>query len=398
MSAWVLLSVGVVLAATATTAGVGAAAVRRVDLYRWVARRRSVGVAAGTLLSRPGRVFRAANGLAATGVLLAALGLAAIVARLPLPLAAGTVLLVAVPLLLVMAYALPRAIGRRWPETLVQGLVPWLRRLGVVFAPLAPRSAEAGERAVINAHTQAGDAETVLGSDELTVLSGVLAFTERPVREVMTPRTNIAAVREGASLEEVGRLFADSGYSRIPICRESLDNIIGMIYAFDLLKITPGSELPVRPVASAPASKHCADLLYEMQRERQQFAVVLDEYGGTAGIVTFEDLLEELVGEIFDEYDGRSYAERPMAELVEATGATPAEEIAARFEIALPADAETVGGMLARAAGRIPQTGERYTLAGLEFDVLAATPNRLERVLIRRGPVTPVALERGDHA
>lgn len=232
-------------------------------------------------------------------------------------------------------------------------------------------------------------ADELLETEELTVLSGVLAFSERSVREVMTPRTDVVAVREGAALEEIVRLLAESGYSRIPVYRESLDNIVGMVYAFDVLKIEPGAALPLRPVATAPASKRCADLLFEMQRQRRHFAVVLDEYGGTAGIATFEDLLEELVGEIFNEYDVRAIDEGPSVDLVEATGTTPLDEVETRFGVDFGVQVETVGGLLARAAGRIPRAGERFAAGGLEFDVLRATPNRVEEVLIRRG-VAPV--------
>jgi len=165
-----------------------------------------------------------------------------------------------------------------------------------------------------------------------------------------------------------------------------------------LLKVTPAAELPLRQVTTAPGSKPSADLLFEMQRERRQFAVVLDEYGGTAGIVTFEDLLEELVGEIFEEYDSRTQGDGVGSDVVEASGATETEEIAARFHVALPAGSETIGGLLARAAGRIPQAGERYLLGGLEFDILTATPVRLERVLVRRGPVRSISLERQERS
>lgn len=404
MSTWLLLGGGSLVAAAAMTVAVGTAALRRVDLYRWVAQGRRGAAAAGAVLASPGRIHRAATGVVAVGILLASMGLPPAVARLPLQshesqwLALITVVFVAVPLLLVIVYSIPRALGRRWPESVVAFGVPWMQRWASVFAPLTPTPAQPRRRAALNALLQARNAEELLDSEELTVLSGVFAFTERPVREVMTPRTDIIAVREGASLEEVGQLLADSGYSRIPVYRDSLDNITGMIYAFDLLRIVPGAELPLRPVTIAPAPKRCADLLFEMQRERRQFAVVLDEYGGTAGIVTFEDLLKELVGEIFDEHDAPPHSERPAPEIVEASGATPVEEIAARFAVALPADAETVGGLLARAAGRIPRAGERYAVAGLEFDILSSSPTRVERVLIRHGPVLVIDLVSGGAA
>ena len=133
-----------------------------------------------------------------------------------------------------------------------------------------------------------------------------------------------------------------------------------------------------------------------MQRDRRQIAVVLDEYGGTAGLVTLEDLLEELVGEIFDEFDAASAHADGGPGVLEVNGATRVDEVAARFEVLLPEQAETIGGLLTRAAGRIPRAGERYLLAGLEFDVLEATPNRLERVVIRRGSVPAVSLDGGS--
>ncbi len=392
MSEWLLLGAGILVGGTAMTVAVGAAALRRVDLYRWVAQGRPGAAAAGAVLAAPARIHRMTTGVAAAGALIASLALPIIAAELPLWLALATVIFVAVPIVLVLTYALPRAIGRRWPETVVTLGVPWAHRLTRVVASFFPAGPDRHPRAILNALLHRRDAEELLDTWELNVLSGVLAFTERPLREVMTPRTDIVAVREGASLEEVGRLLRDSGYSRIPVYRDSLDNIIGMIYAFDLLRIAPGAELPLRPVTIAPAAKRCAELLFEMQSERHQFAVVLDEYGGTAGIVTFEDLLEELVGEIFDEYDAPAAGQQPAADVVEATGATTVESISARFEVALPVDAETVGGLLARAAGRIPRTGERYALAGLEFDVVSATPNRVERVLVRAGPVRVVNL------
>ncbi len=393
MSAWVVLGLGLGLVTTGMTAAVAAAAVRRIDLYRWVVHARPGAAAASALLGAPGRLPRAASGLVAAGALAVGLGLAPALARLPLGFSAGLTFLLAVPLIVILGYAVPFAVGRRWPEPIVRRTARWLDRAAWLLAPLAPGRTDTRTRAPLATLVQGPDAEAYLDTDELTVLAGVQAFTERPVREVMTPRTEIIAVREGAPLEEVARTVSESGYSRLPVYRDSLDNIIGMLYAFDLLKIAPGAELPLRPVVMTPTSKTCADLLFELQRERRQLAVVLDEYGGTAGIATFEDLLEELVGEIFDEYDAPLTGEGGAEDLAEVSGATPAADIAARFDITLPGQAETVGGLLARAAGRIPRAGDRYRLAGLEFDVLAASPTRVQRVLIRRGPVPVVHLQ-----
>ena len=396
MSGPVLFALGSIGSAVGILAGAAASAVRRVDLYRWAAGRQPGASAAANLLHAPDRIVRTAKALATAGVVLVGTGLAAAVARVPVLLQIALVALVAVPLLLVLGYAVPRALGRRWPEGIVRRTVPWLQRLAGVLSPVYLRglvSAEEGEEQ----KPESLSSDVAPGPElELTALSGVVAFTERPLREVMTPRTEIVAVREGASVEDVARRFMEAGYSRLPLYRESLDNVVGMVYAFDLLKITPGAVMPVRPIATAPASKRSAELLFEMQRDRRQVAIVLDEFGGTAGMVTLEDLLEELLGEIFDEHDGSTEAASAARRTLEAPGTVPVEDVEAGFGVALPHAAETVGGMLARLVGRIPVAGERFAVGGLEFDVLAANPNRVERVFIRRTPVSAVRLEQGE--
>jgi CBS domain containing-hemolysin-like protein len=226
------------------------------------------------------------------------------------------------------------------------------------------------------------------------MVGGVMTFTERPVRELMTPRTDIVAVSEDDTLGDISAVFAQSGYSRLPVYRGTLDEIVGMLHAFDLFKLKPGDPLPIRPVANAPASRTCGNLLLDMQRERRHLAVVLDEFGGTLGIVTFEDLLEQLVGEVFDEDEGTTaQAARSGPILFEADGALPIAAIEERFEQSLPsAETSTAGGLLAELAGRIPLAGERFLIRGLEFEVLQASPTRVERVLIRRGPPSPIVL------
>jgi CBS domain containing-hemolysin-like protein len=234
-----------------------------------------------------------------------------------------------------------------------------------------------------------------VGEEEIVVLAGVLTFTERAVREVMTPRTQIVALDESATAYAAATRFTESGYSRLPVFRESLDHITGMVYVFDVLKVEGTDRLPVRPVLAVPASRRCADLLFDMQRERRQLAVVLDEFGGTAGIVTLEDLLEELVGEISDETDRPMAESLPVPDLLDVTGTERVSEIAARFRVDLPGDRETVGGLLAKALGRIPRTGERVVLGGLEFDVLSATPTRVERVVVRAAAAGTVTVVKG---
>ncbi|GIW50867.1 MAG: hypothetical protein KatS3mg081_0222 [Gemmatimonadales bacterium] len=390
MTGWLLLLGGAVLATLGTTAGVGAAAVSRMELSRWVSQRLRGARVAGVLLGAPGRIMAATNFAATAGTLLAALGLAEVLGDLPPPALGATVVLFAVPLFGALTYALPRALARRWPQPVVRVAVPWFDRLGLLLSPLLPGAA--AERPELKSLLPGGEGSDWFERGELEVLAGLMAFTERPVREIMTARTEIVAVEEGLAPREVAQIFADSGYSRLPVYRESLDNIVGMIYVFDLLKVTPGGTLRIRPVVTVPSSKACADLLFEMQRERKYFAVVLDEYGGTAGIVTLQDLLDALVEGIFGQIAEEEGAASEVPQILEADGGMRIADLAARFQAELPSGAETVAGLLIRALGRIPRPGERFVYRGLEFDVLEASPSRVQRVLVRRAPVQEIVL------
>jgi magnesium and cobalt transporter len=208
----------------------------------------------------------------------------------------------------------------------------------------------------------------------------------------MTPRTDIVAIAEDATKAEISQAFSQSGYSRLPVYRGTLDEIVGMLHAFDLFRVQQGSPLPVRPVAMAPASRACGDLLIDMQRERRLMAVVLDEYGGTAGIVTLDDLLESIVGEIVDD-DEPGAAAGTGPGVFETDGSASREAIEARFETRLPPGrSASIGGLLVELAGRIPGPGERFVMGGLELDVVQASPTRVERILIRTTPPPAIAL------
>jgi CBS domain containing-hemolysin-like protein len=390
MMAWLLVGIGLGVGAIGTTVAVGAAAVSRVELTRWISRRLRGAAVASTLLARPGQLLRVATAVGALGILIAGFGVTALVpSQVATVGAVALILILVLPAVSVVTYGVPRVIGHRWAEPVVRRARPWMERVGLLLRPLMPGFGHA-RRADLAEVLRVGGAEDFLEPGEVNVISGVLDFTRRPVRDVMTPRPDIVALPEGASIQEVGQMFAESGYSRLPVYRESLDRIVGMIHAFDLLKVTPGSELPVRPVTITPGSKPCADLLLELQHDRRQLAIVLDEFGGTDGIVTFEDLLELLVGDIFEEV--ASDSGEGSGSVLEVGGDASGSEIATRFGVSLPEDSETIGGFLVRRAGRIPHPGDRFTLNGLEFDVLAASPTRIERIAVRRGPVEAIPL------
>jgi putative hemolysin len=394
----VLLVLGLGLAGTAAAIGVSAAAVSQAELTRWVSYKLRGAPATAQALRDPARVLATANVLTTLGVLLAAAAIPALLARFT-PTFLGIVsVLVIVPAFVTAAYLLPRTVGRRWPERIVAPAVPWMERAARVLAPFIPHrdpSARGTLAAVLT-----GDASVLAASDEMEVVSGVLAFSDRPVAELMTPRTAIVALPEGMVAAEAAHVFVQSGYSRYPVYRGSLDEIVGAAHAFDFLTLAPDAPLRVHPVLSVPGTRRAADLMLEMQRGKSHLAVVLDEFGGTAGLVTFEDLLRDLVSEVLEgpptAESAASTAAGPPA-LVELDGAAPATTLSERLGTApVSRAAQTVGGLLIQALGRIPRTGERFLLGGLEFDVLAASAQRVERVAVRRAPVRPIVLDGGE--
>ena len=230
------------------------------------------------------------------------------------------------------------------------------------------------------------------------------AFQSLRVEDVMTPRADVVSVDLDSTLEEVWRRFSDSEHSRMPIYRETLDDPVGVVHIKDLVKLlSPGEGrsgtdwgeqvLPRlrRDTLYVPASMRAADLLLRMQSTRIHMALVIDEFGGTDGLVTLEDLLEAVVGEIDDEHDVEATPEivdRPGG--WEADARAPLEDLEERAGQTLtPEDDEeeidTVGGLVATLAGRVPQRGEVVTHpGGYEFEVIDADPRRIKRVRVRR--------------
>ena len=379
------VALGLLLAAFGATTSVAVRAVSRLELTRWVARRLEGAEAAITLLSRPGDVAAAGDALTAVGVAVAGVSAPWALRGADVGATLALEILLGVPLLALAAYFLPRAIGQRWPEKIVRSVVPRVRPAGALVGRIV-RGRAATERAELAALLRDSSSAGLAREDELEIVTGVMAFADRVVHEVMTPRTRIVAAPEGAATTELARLLTTCGYTRLPVFRGTLDDIVGMVHAFDVIKAGPQGAVRVRPVAHVPAARRCADALLDIRREGRHLAVVLDEFGGTAGIVTLEDLLEQLVGEIFDELDEArpALAQGRHSVLVADAGLSLAK-LNDYFGIVIdaPAQIETVGGYLAWAAGRIPQAGERLTAGGLEFDVLEATPSRLVRLVVR---------------
>jgi CBS domain containing-hemolysin-like protein len=230
----------------------------------------------------------------------------------------------------------------------------------------------------------------VLETTDADMLEGVFEFSEKNAREVMTPRTEIDALPLDATLDDTLQLIEDTQRSRYPVYEETIDNIIGLVLAKDLLPILrnppPAFSLRsiMRPVHVVPGSREVEEVLADFKRLKEHMAIVLDEYGGTAGVVTMEDLLEEIVGEILDEYDEPPDApEREGPDVVLVGGSTHISELNERFGLSVPdEDYTTIGGFVFGALGRLPIVGDRVTAGNAVFTVREMDGRRIESLAI----------------
>ncbi len=236
--------------------------------------------------------------------------------------------------------------------------------------------------------------EGIVDEDQVEMIENVLELGETTAAEIMTPRTDLIAVPVDANLQTVLNAIRSEGHSRVPVYEGTIDNIVGLIFAKDLLdeigKDLSGFNLRqrMRTPYFVPESKSLRDLLHEFQSQTLHFAVVLDEYGGTAGVVTIEDILEELVGEIADEYEKPvSESFRRIDEMTfEVDARMDIDDVNSELDIELPdeEDFDTLGGFVFSHLGYIPKTGETFTYKDLKFVIAAAGPRSVKRVRIRK--------------
>jgi putative hemolysin len=324
----------------------------------------------------------------------------------------GMLLLFVAVFILVCEHVLPVFIVRRNPERMLEILLPPFDILARTVRPLTnsltrlilePRrdqngaptenDAPSGETAVLQGE---GDGEQGLIEEEgRKLLQSIVDFGDTLVREVMTPRPDMVAIPADATLAEVRALFQDQEYSRIPVYGENLDNIVGLLYLKDVIRLRDSNESAVlqrdlpsllRPATFVPETKRVAELLKEFQQKQIQMAIIVDEYGGTAGLATIEDLLEEIVGEIRDEYDVET---EPVIEDADGSfvfsGKVNFDLVRERLDVEVePEGFETVGGYVLTRVGRVPAVGEKFELDGMEVEVLEAERRRIHRVRFRR--------------
>jgi CBS domain containing-hemolysin-like protein len=324
--------------------------------------------------------------------------------------------LITILIMIVVCYAVigvgPRTIGRQHFNRVALASAGTVRVLGRIFNPLAalltllgnaitpgrglregPFASEVELRELVDMAEQRG----VVEHDERQMIQSVFELGNTIAREVMVPRTELVWIEHGKTIRQGLALALRSGFSRIPVTGENLDDIVGVVYLKDMArraqdpdraKTTTVDEV-MRGVAYVPESKPVDELLREMQAARSHIAVVIDEYGGTAGLVTIEDILEEIVGEITDEYDvERAPIERLDDDTARVTARLAVEDLGELFDVELPDrdDVETVGGLLAEALGRVPIPGAKAVVHGLELTAedVGGRRNRIDTVLVRR--------------
>ena len=305
---------------------------------------------------------------------------------------------------------LPVAIVNRDPERVLEVLLPSFAPIARALGPMTrwlagkvadakraagqpPTQDETAEEAneAKKAFIESAEEEGIIQGEERRLLQSIVDFGDTLVREVMTPRPDIVAIREGATVGELRSLFLEQEYSRFPVYKESLDNIAGFVFIKDLVLLGATDDgrpiLPlIRPAVVVPETKRVPELLKQFQRQQVQVAIVVDEYGGTAGLVTIEDLLEEIVGEIRDEYDVES---EPIVDEGNGrfifSGKVSVDEVAQRLGVHIEREGfETVGGYLLSHVGRVPAVGERFDVDGLSVEVLESERRRINKVRITK--------------
>jgi CBS domain containing-hemolysin-like protein len=336
--------------------------------------------------------------------LLLVLAIALLAGRTPDGFVGGLILFGSgIGLAVIVGHILPALLVRRSPERHLELLLPGFTVVANLLAPFtaliigwlgtterARRDDSAAAAGEESASPSNCEHESV--DDESRLQRSVDDNGDTHVREVMTPRPDIYAIKSTATIDDLRRLVREQEYSRLPAFTENLDNIVGLIVVKDLIHMdqTPNGSRPVseimRPAAFVPETKRVAELLKEFQQGQFQLALVVDEYGGTAGLVTMEDVVEELVGEIRDEYDLEA---EPVVQEDESTfvfsAKVDAEEMVERLGITVEGDGfETVGGYVLARVGRVPLPGERFAFDGLEVEVLEAERRRIHKVRLRR--------------
>jgi len=273
----------------------------------------------------------------------------------------------------------------------------WSTKFKGFFSGKPGANSEEELQELIDASEQKG----IIDEDEGGMIQSILELDETIVREIMVPRTSMVCCDREAPLSEVLQEIITSGHSRIPLYQETNDNIIGFIYAKDLLKYW-GQPLEkvsfdevLRPPYLVPESKNVGELLKEFRQQRVHIAIVIDEYGGTSGLITIEDLIEEIVGEIRDEYDLEEEWLTPQEDgSVLVDGRLAVEEFEEYFELEVEREKfDTVGGYLVEHLGHVPASGEYVRIDGLKILIVSADPMAIRRLRVCAAEASPTSAD-----
>ncbi len=322
--------------------------------------------------------------------------------------ALGAALLLVIIYTIVGTYVVPQIVYRSSSGRGLLALVPLLRLLALAVRPLvwgleflhslfelsgpaqsheAPRPEEHIEALIL-----AGEEEGIIEKGDRELIQSVVAFGDKTVREVMTPRPRVVAIRQDATLEELRQLVINEQFSRIPVYQDTIDQIIGFVHVRDMFELDEAERARrkvsniMRPIRAVPETKAVNDLLREMQEEGAHMAVVVDEYGSTAGIVTMEDMVEEIVGEIHDEHepDRDSRKDPDGSYVVSGSFDVGRLENLLDFHSSEGTESTTVGGLVTEWLGHVPAVGEEIERDGISIKVLAANHLRVDQVRVAK--------------
>ncbi len=328
-----------------------------------------------------------ASGLVGTGIVYVELVLGELVPKgLALRYTERIALIVSAPFLVMF----------RWSRWIVEFLAASTRVVLRVFGVRETSARTFVSEEEIKHIVKEGQKQGVLDQTEMEIIHSVFEFNDMPVRKVMVPRPKVFALDADTDPSQVGALIVESGFSRIPAYEGSLDNVIGVVYVKDALRLLEKRQPVVirkvlHPVHLVPETKKVGELLKELQKRRSHLAMVVDEHGSLSGLVTLEDLIEQIVGEIQDEYD---WEERPIERLRDGSivveGTVPASQLRVEHEIPLPeGEFETVAGFMLDRLGRVPKGGEVVQDGSYRFTVVDVEKNRISKVKIEKADKTP---------
>jgi putative hemolysin len=323
-------------------------------------------------------------------------------------------LLIAPGIMFVSSYLIPQFLYRKTSGRWLDHWVPAMRALALAITPLTGllnflyslselgseaevAKDDAGSAENIEALITAGEEEGIIEGDDRKLIQSVVAFGDKTVREVMTPRPNIVAIEANRSLDALRDLVIHERYSRIPVFQGNIDMMVGFVHVRDMFELDEDERAGkkvrdlMREIPLVPETKPVNDLLRDMQDDGKHIAIVVDEYGNTAGLVTMEDMVEVIVGEIHDEHEPERDVEEESEGVYLVSGSFDVDRLHDLFEFRAPEETEstTVGGLVTEWLGRVPAGGEIIERDGLQVEVVAGNERRVERLRIRKMPSPP---------